>query len=92
MASGTTKNHDYHLVDPSPWPLIGALSALVMAIGAVMTMKGLAPAGMKIGPLVLGAGLIGVCYTMFAWWVDVTREAEHQGHHTPWCRCITATA
>ncbi len=83
MASGTTKNHDYHLVDPSPWPLIGALSALVMGIGAVMTMKGLAPAGMKIGPLVLGAGVIGVCYTMFAWWVDVTREAEHQGHHTP---------
>jgi cytochrome c oxidase subunit III len=37
---------------------------------------------MKIGPLVLGVGIIGVLYTMFAWWVDVTREAEHQGHHT----------
>jgi cytochrome c oxidase subunit III len=82
MASGTTKNHDYHLVDPSPWPLIGALSAFIMAVGLVMTMKGLAPAGMKIGPLVLGMGLLGVLYTMFAWWVDVTREAEHEGHHT----------
>ena len=20
-----TKNHDYHLVDPDPWPLIGAI-------------------------------------------------------------------
>jgi cytochrome c oxidase subunit 3 len=82
MASGTSKNHDYHLVDPSPWPLIGALSAFVMAVGLVMTLKGLAPGGMKIGALVLGMGLLGVCYTMFAWWVDVTREAEHEGHHT----------
>jgi cytochrome c oxidase subunit 3 len=81
MASGA-KNHDYHLVDPSPWPLIGAFSAMVMCIGAVMSMKGLAPAGLKVGPLVLGVGLIGVLYTMFAWWADVTREAEHEGHHT----------
>ena len=22
-----TKNHDYHLVEPDPWPLIGAVSA-----------------------------------------------------------------
>ncbi|HYI88328.1 MAG TPA: cytochrome c oxidase subunit 3, partial [Beijerinckiaceae bacterium] len=27
--------HDYHLVDPSPWPLIGATSAFVMAFGLV---------------------------------------------------------
>ncbi len=82
MAAGTTKNHDYHLVDPSPWPLIGSLSAFVMAVGAVMSMKGLAPAGLKIGPLVLGMGLLGVAYTMFAWWADVVRESTHEGHHT----------
>ncbi|HEY8138610.1 MAG TPA: cytochrome c oxidase subunit 3, partial [Methylocystis sp.] len=29
MADGHAKpQHDYHLVDPSPWPLVGALSAL----------------------------------------------------------------
>ncbi len=26
MAEAHTKHHDYHLVDPSPWPVIGALS------------------------------------------------------------------
>jgi cytochrome c oxidase subunit III len=31
-----TKNHDYHLVDPDPWPLIGAFSALALTGGAVM--------------------------------------------------------
>ncbi len=82
MASGTTKNHDYHLVDPSPWPFLGALTAFVMMVGMVLTMKGMPVAGMKIGPLVLGAGVLGVLYTMFAWWVDVAREATHEGHHT----------
>jgi cytochrome c oxidase assembly protein subunit 11 len=27
-------------------------------------------------------GAIGVLYTMFAWWRDVIREAEHKGDHT----------
>ena len=49
MASGTTKNHDYHLVDPSPWPFLGALTAFVMMVGMVLTMKGMPVAGMKIG-------------------------------------------
>ena len=35
MADSSEAKHDYHLVDPSPWPLIGSLSAFVMAIGLV---------------------------------------------------------
>ena len=30
MAQATTKNHDYHLVDPSQWPVISTLSAFVV--------------------------------------------------------------
>ena len=26
MAEGHHVNHDYHLVDPSPWPLIGGIA------------------------------------------------------------------
>ena len=36
--SDTKANHPYHLVDPSPWPLVGAISALVLAVGAIMYM------------------------------------------------------
>jgi len=36
MSETHTKNHDYHLVDPSPWPVIGAISAFITAIGAVL--------------------------------------------------------
>ena len=39
MADSHVKHHDYHLVDPSPWPLTGAASALLTAIGAVAWMK-----------------------------------------------------
>ena len=36
MADGHgEKNHDYHLVDPSPWPLVGSIGAFVLAVGAV---------------------------------------------------------
>ena len=33
MAEAHAKHHDYHLVDPSPWPVTGALSAFAMAVG-----------------------------------------------------------
>ena len=56
MADAHSKpNHDYHLVDPSPWPLIGSISAFLTAVGAVMWMKGLPLAGLKMGPYVFGA-------------------------------------
>src|SRR5688572_9387589 len=32
MAEGV--KHDYHLVNPSPWPLIGSVAATIMARGA----------------------------------------------------------
>ena len=39
MAEAHTKNHDYHLVEPSPWPFIGSVGAFIMAIGAIAWMK-----------------------------------------------------
>ena len=81
MAHGEVK-HDYHLVDSSPWPLIGAISAFTMAVGLVMTMKGLRPGGLTAGPLVFAAGILGILYTMLSWWRDVIREATYEGFHT----------
>lgn len=81
MADAHAKHHDYHLVNPSPWPIIGALSVLIMAIGLVATMKSMPIAGLKLGPYLLGAGFLGVLYTMAMWWTDVVKEA-HGGDHT----------
>ncbi|MFC3690774.1 cytochrome c oxidase subunit 3 [Chenggangzhangella methanolivorans] len=74
MADAHAKNHDYHLVDPSPWPFVGSIAAFVLAVGAVQWMKG----GM---PYIALVGFAGVLYTMIAWWRDVINEA-HRGDHT----------
>jgi cytochrome c oxidase subunit III len=72
-----SKNHDYHLVDPDPWPLIGAFSALALTGGAVMWMH-----GNGYGPPITIAGLALMLVTMVAWWAKTIREG-HQGYHTP---------
>ena len=79
MADAHAKpHHDYHLVEPSPWPAVGSISAFVMAVGAIGWMHHMFTGA----PLVFGAGVIGVLYTMLSWWRDVINEAEHQGDHT----------
>ena len=79
MAEGV--KHDYHLVNPSPWPLIGSISATVMALGGVTWMKGLFGLPQHTAWLFF-AGLAGVLFTMIVWWRDVVLEAN-QGDHTP---------
>ncbi|GJD82259.1 hypothetical protein GCM10007887_15010 [Methylobacterium haplocladii] len=75
MAEAHAKNHDYHILSPSPWPLIGAFSGFVTTTGAVFWMKGLTLGGLAVGPYMFSAGFLGILYTMLSWWKDVTREA-----------------
>ncbi len=67
----------FHLVEPSPWPIIGAAFALLTAIGLVMFMHGVGG-----GSLVLALGGAGVLFTMAGWWRDVILEAQG-GYHNP---------
>jgi cytochrome c oxidase subunit 3 len=71
------KNHDYHILAPSPWPLMGSMAALVMAGGAIMWMH-----SQPFGGWVFTLGTLGVLATMFFWWSDVIKEAN-AGDHTP---------
>ena len=36
MAEAHANQHDYHLVNPSPWPIVGAASAFTLAVSAVL--------------------------------------------------------
>ncbi|MCB2114343.1 MAG: cytochrome c oxidase subunit 3 [Parvularculaceae bacterium] len=88
--AGAEVKHDYHLVNPSPWPIIGSLAATIMMAGAVTWMR----SGAGETGLVLGApndageyafqlkgnwlfllGLAGVLVTMIGWWRDVIKES-----------------
>jgi cytochrome c oxidase subunit 3 len=68
------KNHDYHILPPSIWPLAGAVSAFVMLFGMVLWMHG-------SGPWMGLIGLTGVLYVMYAWWAEVVVESR-VGDHT----------
>ena len=76
MADAHSKHHDYHLVNPSPWPFIASVGAFVMAFGAIEWFHGLSLWWL------MPIGLAIILYTMFGWWRDVIREG-HQGDHTP---------
>jgi len=85
MSGDHSNEHDYHLVDPSPWPLLASIGALVMAVGAIAWMRSL-EGGSGVfgiqGPTLFYIGAAAVAAVAFMWWRDVIREA-HAGHHTP---------
>ena len=68
------KNHDYHILAPSSWPLLGSLGGFAMLGGAVLWMHG-------VTPYVFLGGLVATLYVMFAWWSEVVTESE-VGDHT----------
>jgi cytochrome c oxidase subunit III len=73
--------HDFHLVNPSPWPLLGSMSVVVTALGGVTYMKGLF--GLEAGTWwLLAVGLAMVMWVMFGWWREVIKEGGI-GDHTP---------
>jgi cytochrome c oxidase subunit 3 len=69
------QKHPYHLVEPSPWPVVGAIAAGMLAAGLILFMH-------DITPWVLPAGLLLTLLTMFLWWRDVVKEATFQHLHT----------
>jgi len=79
MSINIVKNkykHGYHLVDLSPWPLLGAFSAFIFLFGAALYLHG----------YILGnlwkCGLFLILLVMYGWWRDVTRESTLEGQHT----------
>nr|YP_010276512.1 cytochrome c oxidase subunit III [Phylloscopus collybita]UHY39745.1 cytochrome c oxidase subunit III [Phylloscopus collybita]WCO10904.1 cytochrome c oxidase subunit III [Phylloscopus collybita]WCO10917.1 cytochrome c oxidase subunit III [Phylloscopus collybita]WCO10930.1 cytochrome c oxidase subunit III [Phylloscopus collybita]WCO10943.1 cytochrome c oxidase subunit III [Phylloscopus collybita] len=68
--------HSYHMVDPSPWPILGAAAALLTTSGLTMWFH-------SRTPYLLIIGLLTTALVMFQWWRDIVRESTFQGHHTP---------
>nr|UDP58836.1 cytochrome c oxidase subunit III [Jacobiasca formosana]UER93872.1 cytochrome c oxidase subunit III [Jacobiasca formosana] len=68
-------NHPFHLVDKSPWPLIGSIGLMTMTSGMIMWFHQLNMSLMILGVMI-------ILLTMFQWWRDVVRESTFQGIHT----------
>ena len=81
----TTKNlnkylvtkHSWHLVDPSPWPLVTALGAFAITFSLVLIMH-----SYKYGDQLIICGFLILLYSIYMWWRDIIREATLEEQHT----------
>nr|YP_010272307.1 cytochrome c oxidase subunit III [Spastonyx nemognathoides]UKE80217.1 cytochrome c oxidase subunit III [Spastonyx nemognathoides] len=69
------KNHPFHLVDVSPWPILGSLSALIMMTGIIKWFH-------LYSPDLISIGFLSMLLIMYQWWRDISREGTFQGLHT----------
>ncbi len=80
LAQGTAQaspnKHPYHLVDPSPWPLLSAFAGALLLSSIILN----AHYGM-VWPIFAGLAAMLVC--MAGWWRDVLKESQTPGLHTP---------
>ena len=69
--------HTFHLVDPSPWPLIASLGALMLTSGLVLYVHKFVG-----GWQLLTTGFSIILYMMYTWWRDIIREATFEDQHS----------
>lgn len=69
------RNHTFHLVNYSPWPLTGAIGTITLVSGLVKWFH-------QYNPNLLMLGVLITILTIYQWWRDITREGTFQGLHT----------
>nr|AGW80441.1 cytochrome c oxidase subunit III [Prosopocoilus astacoides blanchardi] len=69
------KNHPFHLVDASPWPILGAFSAMITMVGIIKWFH-------MFNHNLLLIGFLVTSLVMYQWWRDISREGTFQGLHT----------
>lgn len=63
----------YHLVDPSPWPILVSFSLLSLTLGAVMYMQGFTHGGQ-----LLSLGFTLTVFGMILWFRDIITEGSNK--------------
>nr|YP_010478314.1 cytochrome c oxidase subunit III [Nesophrosyne sp. 17 GMB-2012]UVI59758.1 cytochrome c oxidase subunit III [Nesophrosyne sp. 17 GMB-2012] len=69
------KNHPFHLVENSPWPITGSMGIMTTTSGAIIWFHSNQMWLMNLGSFI-------IVLTMIQWWRDVIRESTFQGLHT----------
>ena len=71
------QSHPFHLVSPSPWPLITSLTLLTLTTSGVLSMH-----NCEVGYIIFFAALLAVIYSMSLCFRDVISEGTYLGNHT----------
>nr|QWV61771.1 cytochrome c oxidase subunit 3 [Agonoscena pistaciae] len=69
------KNHQFHLVDPSPWPILSSFILMATALNAAFMLN-------TKNSFWWTMSTITLIWLMILWWRDIHRESTFQGNHT----------
>nr|AST14993.1 cytochrome c oxidase subunit III [Lema sp. EMHAU-15083113]ATN23496.1 cytochrome c oxidase subunit III [Lema sp. EMHAU-15071010] len=69
------KNHPFHLVDYSPWPILSSLNVMTLMMGLI---KWFHLYNMNLFMI----STLSMLLIMYLWWRDITREGTYLGLHT----------
>ena len=77
--------HPFHILDPSPWPLVSSFSAFIWAIGMVLYGRDVSMSFFDVeipfGLMTLIVGTVMLALGAYGWWQDVITESG-SGVHT----------
>jgi cytochrome c oxidase subunit 3 len=71
------QHHEYHLVDPSPWPLLASIGFLTLTGGSAFAFH-----KTPYAAVAAVGGLLLLLYVGYRWWSDVVKEAAVDKAHT----------
>lgn len=77
MPKNSQESHRFHLVDPSPWPILTGLAALQLVLGFVLYFN-----YYSVARIVIALALGQIMYYVGSWFVDIIVESTYQGNHT----------
>ena len=69
--------HRWHIVDASPWPIVGGCGSMALTCGGVLGFH-----KYELGSTLMELGGLIIILAMIVWWRDVIREASYEGSHT----------
>lgn len=73
----SSRRHLFHIVDPSPWPIISAFSSFFLLSGLAFYMHRI-----MLGGYFFFFSFIILLMVVFFWFLDIIQEATYAGHHS----------
>ena len=71
------QSHPYHMVEPSPWPLLTSFAVLTMTVSAALWFNGIQHAD-----ILLTLGFLSTLSAFILWFRDIITEGTYLGDHT----------
>jgi cytochrome c oxidase subunit 3 len=72
------QQHPFHMVTPSPWPLLTSFSILSFVLSTIVYLH----FWRDIGLIKMGISLVCILFCLYRWFSDVITESTFEGNHT----------